>query len=168
MIQGGDIRAQERFVSKMLQPPTKSEKVRFDHAPSFREFQDPPTLHQFREWLIAISRAFSQFMRDSNLVDACFGHCFNPKKKLTKTDAAAIFYLSTCQDLFDLEETELNQLLKGNMIKWYKLRRRVVLEMFKSSEYNFVLAIRKIKSSPELIRQQPFTTDLGKGGDNVN
>lgn len=49
------------------------------------------------------------------------------------------------------------------MIKWYKLRRRVVLEMFRSSEYNFVLAIRKIKASPELIRQQPFTTDLGKG-----
>lgn len=37
--------------------------------------------------------------------------------------------------------------------------------MFKTSEYNFVLAIRKIKASPELIRQQPFTTDLGKSND---
>ena len=34
--------------------------------------------------------------------------------------------------------------------------------MFKTSEYNFVLAIRKVKASPELIRQQPFTTDLEK------
>jgi len=91
-------------------------------------------------------------MRDSNLVEACFGHCVHTKKKLNKTDAAAIFYLSTCQDLFDLEENEMNHLLKGSTIKWFKLRRRIVLEMFKTSEYNFVLAIRKIKASPELIR----------------
>jgi len=100
-------------------------------------------------------------MQDSNLVEACFGHS-NSKKQLTRVDAAAIFYLSTCQDLFDLEENEMNHLLKGSTINWYKLRRRIVLEMFKTSEYNFVLAIRKIKSSPELIRQQPFTTDLDK------
>ena len=100
-------------------------------------------------------------MQDSNLVEACFSHC-NNKKQLTRVDAAAIFYLSTCQDLFDLEENEMNHLLKGSTINWYKLRRRIVLEMFKTSEYNFVLTIRKIKSSPELIRQQPFTTDLDK------
>ena len=100
-------------------------------------------------------------MMDSNLVDCCFGHG-NTKKQLTRTDAAAIFYLSTCQDLFDLEENEMNHLLKGSPINWFKLRRRVVLDMFKTSEYNFVLAIRKIKSSPELMRQQPFTTDLDK------
>ena len=126
-----------------------------------------PTLIQFRAWLFSISRAFSRFMRNSNLVEACFGHSIQTKKKLTKTDAAAIFYLSTCQDLFDLDENEFNHLLKGSSINWFKLRRRIVLEMFKTSEYNFVLAIRKIKASPELIRQQPFTTDLDKPNESI-
>ena len=121
-----------------------------------------PTLIQFRTWLFSISRAFSRFMRDSNLVEACFGHSAHTKKKLTKTDAGAIFYLASCQDLFDLENTEINRLLKGSTINYYKLKRRNIIEMFNTSEYLFVLAIRKIKKSPELIRQQPFTTDLDK------
>ena len=32
LMQTGDLISQERFVSKMLQPPTKSEKFRFDRS----------------------------------------------------------------------------------------------------------------------------------------
>ena len=96
LLQNGNLQTQLDYVDKMLQPPTKSERVRYGTAEDSKGEPKPPSLLQFREWLYSISRAFSQFMRDSNLVEACFGHCVQTKKKLNKTDAAAIFYLSTC------------------------------------------------------------------------
>lgn len=96
LLQNGNFETQVKYVEKMLQPPTKAERVRYGTPEDSKGEPKAPSLLEFRDWLYSISRAFSQFMRDSNLVEACFGHCVQTKKKLNKTDAAAIFYLSTC------------------------------------------------------------------------
>ena len=134
----------------MLQPPTKVEQIKLGvYDPSKSEV--PPTLLEFKQWLINVARTFCQFLHETNLVESCFWQHYK-NKIVSQTSAAAIFYLSTCQDLFEVEEREINCLLKGSTIKWFKLKRKPLVKMFDVSEPNFVLAIRKIKASPDLVR----------------
>ena len=96
LIKQGTPEMHAQHIDRMIQPPTKSEKLKYGASEEQQNDDSPPSIQQLRKWLYDTSRAFSQFMRDSNLVEACFGHCVNIKKRLNKTDAAAVFYLSTC------------------------------------------------------------------------
>ena len=82
---------------------------------------------------------------------ACFWYSYQ-KANLNNTSVAAVFYLITCQDLFEAEETEINALLKGIGENRFKLRRKALLEMFNITEGMLHGALRKIKDSPPINR----------------
>ena len=63
----------------------------------------PPSLHEIRQWLVDIERAFNNLIKDYNLLMACFWFSYK-RTNLNKTSVAAIFYLITCQDLFEADE----------------------------------------------------------------
>ena len=82
---------------------------------------------------------------------ACFWHSYK-KQNLNNTSVAAIFYLITCQDLFEADEPEVNQLLKGIGENRFKLRRKALIELFGITEGMLHGALRKIKDSPPINR----------------
>ena len=108
------------------------------------------------------------FIADSDLVERCFWHgsenqLDNRRKKasfpkvVNQTGAAAIFYLMTCLELIKVEEDGVDQILKGSTMNWFKMKRKALVSAFGVSECNFVLAIRKIKASPDLVRMRTGT-----------
>ena len=71
--------------------------------PSTRIADCPPSLYEIRQWFIDIGMAFDNLIKDYNLLMACFWYSYK-RSNLNKTSVAAIFYLITCQDLFEADE----------------------------------------------------------------
>ena len=111
----------------------------------------PPSLSELKDWFVNIKQAFLNFIANYNLLMACFWHSYK-KQNLNNTSVAAIFYLITCQDLFEADEPEVNQLLKGIGENRFKLRRKALIELFGITEGMLHGALRKIKDSPPINR----------------
>ena len=75
---------------------------------------------------------------------------------------AALFYLITCQNLFEAEEPDANVLLKGIGENRFRLRRKAVISMFEITEGMLHGALRKIKDSPPINRIKSKWADRQK------
>ena len=82
---------------------------------------------------------------------ACFWYSYK-RSNLNKTSVAAIFYLITCQDLFEADEPQVQKLLKGIGENRFRLRRKALIDMFGITEGMLHGALRKIKDSPPINR----------------
>ena len=119
--------------------------------PSARITDCPPSLFEIRQWFIDIGMALDNLITDYNLLMACFWHSYK-RSNLNKTSVSAIFYLITCQDLFEAEEPTVQSLLKGIGENRFRLRRKALIDMFGITEGMLHGALRKIKDSPPINR----------------
>ena len=85
----------------MLRPPCRSELSKL-HAEQLKIVKTatnmcnkPPTLLQFRHWIVEIQYVFRHFIQDYNVIKACFWHNFK-NNYLDSACAAALFYLTVC------------------------------------------------------------------------
>ena len=135
----------------MLQPPTKAEQIKLGVYRPDQPETKAPSLEEYKRWLEQASEAFIQAIHESELVESCFWHT-SKGKVVNQTSAAALFYLMSCQDLIEIDDSKISSLLKGSTINWFKLKRKALVSVFSVSECNLVLAIRKIKASPDLAK----------------
>ena len=85
-------------------------------------FTYAPMLNKFKEWLASIKSNLRETVKDHNLVLACYDH----RRKLNKTSAAAIMYT--------ISEYGLHQDEKFNFIK---LKRAGLINLFRTTEGMF-------------------------------
>ena len=62
-----------------MQPPTKVEQIKLGVYDPVKPDMEPPTLPEFKKWLLDVTQAFCQFLHDSSLVESCFWQSYKNK-----------------------------------------------------------------------------------------
>ena len=58
ILEQGDT-AQSEYIQSCLQPPTKMEQIKMGvYDPIKKEAEEPPTLSEFKQWLVDVAPAF--------------------------------------------------------------------------------------------------------------
>ena len=115
----------------------------------------PPTLAQFRQWLLDVQYVFKHIIQDYNVIKACFWHNFK-NNYLDSQCAAALFYLTVCQDFIKIHDTQIDHLFKGIPLNAYKFRVEALFQMFGTTKEMFNKAVYKIKVSADINSRQGY------------
>ena len=128
----------------------------------------PPTLLQFKNWLLDVQIVWKHFIQDYNVIKACFWHNFK-NNYLDNACAAALFYLTVCQDFIKVQDTQIDDLFKGIPLNAYKFRVEALFQMFGTTKESFNKAVYKIKVSADINSRQcypnSFVTKFSKNRD---